>query len=309
MNEMRVFKYGEEQLNSSLAIGIARGEVIGELTDATRRLIEQSAKRVQNIVDAGQVVYGINTGFGPLCTTRIDAKETATLQENILKSHAVGVGELIDIELSKLMLILKVQALSKGFSGIQLDTIDRIMWHIQEDVIPAVPKQGSVGASGDLAPLSHLFLPLIGHGKVWFKGELVEAKEALAAYNISPILLGAKEGLALINGTQFMAAHGVKAVVEMGRLLDNADLIASLMIEGLNGSIKPFYRELHELRPYKGNKVVAATSFNLLRGASILESHKDCARVQDPYSLRCIPQVHGASRNAWLHFKEVVETE
>lgn len=141
---MRVFKYGEEQLNSSLAIGIAKGEVIGELTDATRGLIDQSAKRVQNIVDAGQVVYGINTGFGPLCTTRIDAKETATLQENILKSHAVGVGELIDIELSKLMLILKVQALSKGFSGIQLDTIDRIMWHIQEDVIPAVPKQGSV---------------------------------------------------------------------------------------------------------------------------------------------------------------------
>ena len=309
MNEMRVFKYGEEQLNSSLAIGIAKGEVIGELTDATRGLIDQSAKRVQNIVDAGQVVYGINTGFGPLCTTRIDAKETATLQENILKSHAVGVGELIDIELSKLMLILKVQALSKGFSGIQLDTIDRIMWHIQEDVIPAVPKQGSVGASGDLAPLSHLFLPLIGHGKVWFKGELVEAKEALAAYNLSPILLGAKEGLALINGTQFMAAHGVKAVVEMGRLLDNADLIASLMIEGLNGSIKPFYRELHELRPYKGNKFVASTIFNLLSGSSILESHKDCARVQDPYSLRCIPQVHGASRNAWLHFKEVVETE
>src|SRR5699024_4649889 len=180
---------------------------------------------------------------------------------------------------------------------------------IQEDVIPAVPKQGSVGASGDLAPLSHLFLPLIGHGKVWFKGELVEAKEALAAYNISPILLGAKEGLALINGTQFMAAHGVKAVVEMGRLLDNADLIASLMIEGLNGSIKPFYRELHELRPYKGNKFVASTIFNLLSGSSILESHKYCARVQDPYSLRCIPQVHGASRNAWLHFKEVVETE
>src|SRR5699024_5630979 len=155
---------------------------------------------------------------------------------------------------------------------------------IQEDVIPAVPKQGSVGASGDLAPLSHLFLPLMGHGKVWYKGELVEAQEALAAYNLNPILLGAKEGLALINGTQFMAAHGVKAVVEMGRLLDNADLIAALMIEGLNGSIKPFYRELHELRPHKGNRYVASTIFNLLNVSAILESHKHCSIVQDPSS-------------------------
>src|SRR5699024_6489841 len=132
---------------------------------------------------------------------------------------------------------------------------------------------------------------------------------ALAAYNLNPILLGAKEGLALINGTQFMAAHGVKAVVEMGRLLDNADLIAALMIEGLHGSIKHFYRELHELRTHKGNRYVASTIFNLLNVSAILVSHKHCSRVQDPYSMRCIPQVHGASRNAWLHFKEIVETE
>jgi len=306
---MKIFKYGEDFLSSSQAVAIAKGELKGELSEESKAKVNQSAQYVQDIVDAGKVVYGINTGFGPLCTTLIGAQDTRKLQENILMSHAVGVGEAIDKELSKLMLILKVQALAKGFSGVQYSTIERIIWHIQEDVIPVVPKQGSVGASGDLAPLSHLFLPLIGYGKVWQDGKEVPTAEVLKKHNLSPVALGAKEGLALINGTQFMAAHGVKAVVEMNRLMNNADLIATLMIEGLNGSIKPFYTELHQLRPYKGNSFVAATVFNLLKGSDILESHKNCSRVQDPYSLRCIPQVHGASRNAWLHFKEIIETE
>ena len=207
------------------------------------------------------------------------------------------------------MLILKVHALAKGFSGVQLSTVERIIWHIEQNLIPVVPKQGSVGASGDLAPLSHLFLPLIGLGKVWYKNEIKTTQEVFAELDVKPIVLGAKEGLALINGTQFMAAHGVKAVVEMNRLMSNADLIAALMIEGLNGSIKPFFKELHQLRPYKGNIYVASTIYNLLKGSEIMESHRTCSRVQDPYSLRCIPQVHGASRNTWLHFKEIIETE
>lgn len=306
---MKTFKYGEDYLNSSIAMAIAKSACQGLLTDETISKINQSAQYVQEFVDAGKVVYGINTGFGPLCTTLISPQDTKKLQENILKSHAVGVGEPIDKELSKLMLILKVHALSKGFSGVQLSTVERIIWHIQNDVVPVVPKQGSVGASGDLAPLSHLFLPLIGLGKVWKDGKSVDSASVLQEFGMEPIQLGAKEGLALINGTQFMAAHGVKAVVEMNRLMNNADLIATLMIEGLNGSIKPFFAELHQLRPYKGNTFVASTIFNLLKDSEILESHKNCSRVQDPYSLRCIPQVHGASRNAWLHFKEIIETE
>ena len=306
---MMNFEYAAEYLTSSKALAIARGELKGVLTEEVRANILQSAQYVQDIVDAGKVVYGINTGFGPLCTTLISAQDTKKLQENILKSHAVGVGEPIDKELSKLMLILKVHALAKGFSGIQLSTIERIIWHIEQDVVPVVPKQGSVGASGDLAPLSHLFLPLIGLGKVWKDGEIVDTASVLNTFGLEAIHLSAKEGLALINGTQFMAAHGVKAVLEMSRLMANADLIATLMIEGLNGSIKPFYSELHQLRPYKGNTFVASTIYNLLKGSEILESHKNCSRVQDPYSLRCIPQVHGASRNAWLHFKEIIETE
>lgn len=303
------FNYGKDNLTCSLARKIEKRECIAELADDTKLLIEQSSQYVQDIVDAGKVVYGINTGFGPLCTTIIDASETQKLQENILKSHAVGVGDPIDKELSKLMLILKVHALCKGYSGVQLRTVERIIWHIDHDVIPVVPKQGSVGASGDLAPLSHLFLPLIGYGEVFVDGKIMAAKEAFRKFDLSPITLGAKEGLALINGTQFMAAHGVMAVNEMNRLMNNADLIASLMVEGLNGSIKPFYKELHDLRPYKGNIYVASTIFNLLKDSSIVESHTNCTRVQDPYSLRCIPQIHGASRNAWLHLKETIEIE
>lgn len=306
---MKTFHYGEDYLKSSTALAIARGEIKGIVSNDTIENINQSAAYVQMIVDRGNVVYGINTGFGPLCTTLIDSDDTRKLQENILKSHAVGVGEPINKELSKLMLILKVHALAKGYSGVQLSTVERIIWHIENDVVPVVPKQGSVGASGDLAPLSHLFLPLIGLGKVHFKDEIKNTADVLAEFNLEPIQLGAKEGLALINGTQFMAAHGVTAVVEMSRVLDTADLIATLMIEGLNGSIKPFYKELHQLRPYKGNSYVASKVYNLLAGSTILESHKNCSRVQDPYSLRCIPQVHGASRNTWLHLKETIEME
>jgi histidine ammonia-lyase len=306
---MKTFKYGEDYLKSSTAIAMVRFEIQGILSAETIVNINRSAAYVQNIVDKGNVVYGINTGFGPLCTTLIDVDDTRKLQENILKSHAVGMGEPIDTGLAKLMLILKVHALAKGFSGVQLTTVERIIWHIEQDVIPVVPKQGSVGASGDLAPLSHLFLSLIGLGKVHYQNEIRNTADVLVEFNLEPVQLGAKEGLALINGTQFMAAHAVKAVVEMSRVLDTADLITTLMIEGLNGSIKPFYKELHQLRDYKGNSYVASKIFNLLCGSSILESHKNCSRVQDPYSLRCIPQVHGASRNAWLHLKDTIETE
>lgn len=306
---MKDFQYGIDQLTSSIAIEIMLGQRKGVVSDETKIDIERSANHVQHIVDTKQTVYGVTTGFGPLCTSIINANETRTLQENLLKSHAVGVGEPIAINLSKLMLILKVHALAKGFSGIQWNTVERIIWHIDNNVIPVVPKQGSVGASGDLAPLSHLFLPLIGYGKIWVGKEQQETAHVLSSHGLTPLMLGAKEGLALINGTQFMAAHAVTAVVEMQNLLQNADLIATMMLEGLNGSIKPFFHQLHDLRPHQGNQYVAATIYNLLKDSQIVQSHKNCSRVQDPYSLRCIPQIHGASRSAWLHLKQTVEIE
>ena len=305
----KTFRFGEDWLTASTALAIAEGKTSIELSDSTRNKIKSSAQIVRNIVEKGHPVYGINTGFGPLCTTKISKEETQILQENILQSHSVGVGQPVDKEIAKLMLILKIHSLAKGFSGISVSTLDRIIWHIENDAIPIVPSQGSVGASGDLAPLSHLFLPLIGLGKVLYKGETIETAKLFEKTNLKPIELGPKEGLALINGTQFIAAHAIKVVERLHNCLSQADIIGAMMIEGLQGSIKPFYNELHSLRPFKGNMHVAKRVKRVLKGSQIMEAHADCERVQDPYSLRCIPQVHGASRTAWLHLKELLEVE
>ena len=303
------FLYGEEELSCSLALGIARGTVQGQLSHAARKRVRDSKLVVENIVEKGQAVYGINTGFGPLCTTNISKEETRILQTNILKSHSVGVGKPIKKELAKLMLILKIHSLARGYSGIAEETLDRILWHIENDAIPLVPSQGSVGASGDLAPLSHLFLPLIGLGKVLFENKIILTEELFKKTGLKPLELGPKEGLALINGTQFILAHAIKVLEKLHNCLSHADIIGAMMIEGLQGSVKPFYNELHKLRPFKGNIHVAQRVKLLLKGSEIMENHIDCERVQDPYSLRCIPQVHGASRNAWLHLKVLVHVE
>ena len=221
----------------------------------------------------------------------------------------MGVGDAIAVEVARLMLITKVQALAQGFSGVQLSTIERIIWHIENHVTPVVPKKGSVGASGDLAPLSHLFLPLIGLGEVFYQGKKMQTAEVLKSFQMNPVQLGAKEGLALINGTQFILSFAVKAVQRMQNCLDVADIIGAMSLEALTGTKAPFDERLHELRPYEGNKTVARRLRMLLQDSEIMQSHVDCGRVQDPYSLRCMPQVHGASRNAWLHLKELTEIE
>ena len=309
VSSTHTFLYGEEVLNCSRAMAIARGKVKGQLSEVARKRVRESQLVVEKIVEKGEAVYGINTGFGPLCTTNISKAETRILQTNILKSHSVGVGKPIKKELAKLMLILKIHSLAKGYSGIAEETLNRILWHIENDAIPIVPSQGSVGASGDLAPLSHLFLPLIGLGKVIFENKIVKTEELFQKTGLKPLELGPKEGLALINGTQFITAHAIKVVEKLHNCLSHADIIGAMMIEGLQGSIKPFYHELHSLRPFKGNIHVAERIKLLLKGSEIMENHIDCEKVQDPYSLRCIPQVHGASRNTWLHLKELVEIE
>ncbi|MCE2709149.1 MAG: histidine ammonia-lyase [Algoriphagus sp.] len=306
---MNIFRYGEDQLTASIALGLARKEIQGVLSPATIQKVKQSAAAVDEIAAGEHIVYGINTGFGPLCTSKISAADTQLLQENLLKSHAVGVGEPVENEISLLMLVLKGHALAQGFSGIRLETLERMLWMIAEGIAPLVPIQGSVGASGDLAPLSHLFLPLIGVGKVSYRGEVLPAGLLLEKLGKAPLTLGPKEGLALINGTQFMTAHGVKVVERMHSLLSHANLTGALMIEGLLGSIAPFSEELHRLRPFAGNLHVAKTLHLLLKDSQIVASHKNCSRVQDPYSLRCIPQVHGASWNAYLHLKQTLEIE
>lgn len=303
------FNYGRDTLTIGSARSLTEGKIKGQLGPEVITKIRQSASHVEGIVDQGDVVYGINTGFGPLCDTIISAEDTSKLQHNLLMSHAVGVGRPIAPEISKTMMIIKVQALAQGYSGIRLETVERICWMIDHDMIPLVPEQGSVGASGDLAPLSHLFLPLIGLGEVYFQGQQMEASAALQAAGLEPLRLGPKEGLGLINGTQFIAAHAVHALVRLHHALDTADLIGALSLEGMTGSYKPFDPRLHAIRPFPGNQLVAHRLWELLRHSELANSHPDCGRVQDPYSLRCMPQVHGASRTAWLHLKELTEIE
>lgn len=306
---MGTFKYGTEQLTAGKALKIARGQLRGKLGRTSRQKVNKSRSIVERLAKGKTAVYGINTGFGPLCDTMISAEDTSTLQYNILKSHSVGVGNPIPKEIAKLMLILKMQSLAQGFSGIALTTLERIQWHIERDIIPIVPEKGSVGASGDLAPLAHLFLPLIGLGEVWYKGTIVATKKVFKKEGVQSITLGAKEGLALINGTQFITAFGVKVVEKLHSCLSQADIIGAMMLEGLLGSSSPSLRALHQLRPYPGNQHVAQRIQYFLKDSEIVNSHLDCDRVQDPYSLRCMPQVHGSSRTSWLHLKELLEIE
>lgn len=304
-----VFHYGTDRLTVDKTIAIASGKLKAILGQDAIRKVNASHASVKQIVEANKTVYGVNTGFGILANTPISAEDTATLQYKILQSHSVGVGDPISTEVAKIMLITKVHALAQGFSGVQLSTLERIIWHIENDVIPVVPEKGSVGASGDLAPLAHLFLPLIGLGEVFYKGIRYKAQDILQQFGLSSIQLGPKEGLALINGTQFILSFAVKAVQRMHNCLEAADIIGAMSLEALTGTKAPFDARLHELRPYNGNKLVAQRLRLLLNDSEIMQSHVDCGRVQDPYSLRCMPQVHGASRNAWLHLKELTEIE
>ena len=280
-----------------------------KLNDSLKTKINQSFNRAQKMAKDPKPIYGINTGVGPLCTKKISPEETKSLQRNLLLSHSVGVGNPISPELSRIMLLCKIKSLSRGFSGISLDLLDRLIYFLQHNLTPVVPEKGSVGASGDLAPLAHLFLPVIGEGFFWNGNEKVKSKTVLKQHKLKPLVLNAKEGLALINGTQFILAYAIKAISKLDYLMDLADLAAAMSLEGFQGSLAPFRKELHELRPYKGSIKVANRISNLLDNSPNSNSHIDCDRVQDPYSIRCTPQVHGASRNALNHLKELVTIE
>ncbi len=301
--------YGIDTFTISDIMEILKDPKKAKLTKESKQKILQSQQNVQQIVASDRTVYGINTGFGPLCDVKISEEETAQLQHNLIISHAVGVGKPIAKELSKVMMISKIHALSKGFSGVSLEVIERLIFMLQEDIIPVVPEQGSVGASGDLAPLAHLVLPLLGLGKVWQNNEIRNTADVLAEKGIKPLILGPKEGLGLINGTQFILAHAILGLNKFEYLLDLADLTAALSLEAYRGSASPFKKELHDIRPFSGSKKVAARMLKFLKNSENLHAHEFCDRVQDPYSMRCVPQVHGASRNAYEHLKNLAEIE
>ena len=304
-----MFNYGIDQLTVEKVMSIANGELKAGMTEQATKQVQDCRQKVLTMANGDKAVYGVNTGFGPLCDVQIKPEETGTLQRNLLISHAVGVGKPIEKRLSKIMLICKLHALSQGFSGVRMELIQRIQYFIEHDLIPVVPEQGSVGASGDLAPLSHLFLPLFGEGEIWQDGVLVPTREVYEKHGLKPLQLAAKEGLGLINGTQFILAHAIVGLDKMKYLLDLADVSGAMSLEGFQGSAAPFKAALHQIRPFKGTMEVAERMRMLLAGSQNIDSHVDCKRVQDPYSLRCMPQVHGASRNAYYHLKELAEVE
>ena len=306
---MEPFYFGKDTLTVGKALQLAKGISKGQLNPSVVARVNQSRKIVQEITESDRVVYGVNTGFGSLCNTIISKGDTSKLQDNILRSHSVGVGENVPDLIARLMMVTKLQSLCFGYSGISIQVLERIIWHLETGIIPIVPSQGSVGASGDLAPLAHLFLPLIGLGEVSYQGKTRQAGEVLSELNMSAMNLGPKEGLALINGTQFSLSYAVLGIDRMANCLDSADIIGAMSLEGMLGSEAPFDEKLHELRAYKGSHLVAHRLRKLLENSEMVASHANCGRVQDPYSMRCMPQVHGASRNAWLHLKELVDIE
>jgi len=271
----------------------------------------ESRRRLQAQLDSETPLYGVNTGFGALANQRIQASELEQLQTNLLLSHACGVGPPVPPDITRLMLDLKLHALGIGFSGISLETFNALLALRDAQITPWVPSRGSLGASGDLAPLAHLCLPLIGRGRVWDPAgdDSEPAAAALDRAGLQPIQLQAKDGLALVNGTQLMLAYGLHVLERALRLARNADLAAAMSLEALQGSAKPFDARVQALRPHPGQISAAANVRRLLTGSEILHAHRNCGKVQDPYCLRCVPQVHGASRDAIEHARSVIEIE
>lgn len=273
--------------------------------------LDRSREIVVAALEDGKAHYGINTGFGVLANKRIDPARLSELQQNLLLSHACGVGEPVPPEITRLMLQLKIHALGLGQSGISRSTFEQLLTFEKIGLTPWVPSRGSVGASGDLAPLAHLCLPLIGRGEVWNESETGKrsAAEALRLFGVEAIQLKAKDGLALINGTQLMAAYGAFVLERSLVLQKEADILAAMSLEALQGSLVPFDERIHRLRPHPGQLSVASNIRKLLERSEIMDAHRDCGKVQDPYCLRCVPQVHGASRDALAYAAHAVETE
>ncbi len=282
------------------------------LTDEARGKVERARAVVARLAEAGEEapnVYGVNTGFGALAETRIAADDVRALQRNLIRSHACGVGPELPEDVVRAMIALRAQTLALGCSGVRSLVIETLAQMLQAGVHPCIPSQGSVGASGDLAPLAHLALVLIGEGEARFGRQRMEGGRAMEAAGIAPLALEAKEGLALINGTQMMVAVGGLAIVDGERLCRDADAIGAMSLEALEGSKRPFDPRIHAMRPHPGQAASAANLRTLLEGSEIMESHRDCKKVQDPYSLRCMPQVHGATRDALSWARSVLERE
>jgi histidine ammonia-lyase len=279
-----------------------------ELDQEMAALVDHGRRYLDNKLDATDTLfYGINTGFGSLCNIGISKSELADLQYNLIRSHACGMGKTVPLEIIRLMLVLKIQSLAYGHSGVTSETVEALIALYNADALPVIYEQGSLGASGDLAPLAHLAMPLIGEGELWYKEERRASAGVLSEIGLKPLALKAKEGLALLNGTQFMSAYGVYAILMARELLDKADFIAAASHDAFDGRIEPFHPAIHSIRPHPGQQQSARNLLNFLKDSCLQQQSKTA--VQDPYSFRCIPQVHGASRDICRFVQSVFEIE
>ncbi len=306
---MKKFLLDGNNLNSGLVKQIVDNKVIIGITPQAKNNIIRSRKVIEEWLKNDEVIYGVTTGFGEFKDIKIPAKDLETLQRNIIISHSAGVGEPLPKNIVRLMLLLRINSLTKGYSGVRFELVEYLIKIFNNDIIAYVPSQGSVGSSGDLAPLAHLASVIIGEGYAYYNNELLPSKEALQKAGLKPFKLHAKEGLALINGTQMMTAYATECINRAIRLSKLADIAGALSVEALRGSDNAFKDELHRLRPHKGQIDTAQNLRKLLRNSKIRLSHIDCSKVQDAYSIRCIPQVHGAVKDTIQYVKSVIEIE
>ncbi len=305
---MTTYAIGSSELTYDLIEKILKDNAKLTLSESAIEKIEHCRNYLNEKTDnTSELIYGVTTGFGSLCNCHIDSKDLTTLQENLLKSHSCSVGTPVDNTVIKLMLLLKAHALSMGFSGVQLETVQRILDFYNNDILPIVYDRGSLGASGDLAPLANLFLPLIGEGYVIYDGKTFKGSDILNIFGWKPIKLKSKEGLALLNGTQFMSANGIKALIDGWHLVNCFDLFGAMSLEAYDGRIEPFWDCIQQVRPHAGQIETGAIFRKILEGSQIISQEKQ--HVQDPYSFRCIPQVHGAVKDAMRHVTEVLHIE
>ncbi len=280
-----------------------------EITAASLERVAKARALVDKVAAGDEASYGINTGFGTLAEVRIEKKDLQTLQRNLIVSHAAGVGQPLSIPEARGLLLLRCNVLAKGFSGVRPSTLRLAVEMLNRGVTPVVPERGSVGASGDLAPLAHLALVIIGEGEAFFDGARMPGRDALRKAGLEPVVLEAKEGLTLVNGTQAMCAVGVPALLHAEELAELFDVAGAMTIEGMLGSHQPFIEAVHAVRPHPGHGTVSAHMRSLLKDSALVETHADCAKVQDPYSMRCIPQVHGAAREGLTFARRILEVE
>jgi histidine ammonia-lyase len=306
---MKEIFLGSDGMSLDDLVAIAREGYKVRLTKKSEERIINTRKMIEMWVKEERVIYGVTTGFGALSDVTISRKDTQSLQQNILMSHAAGVGDLLDNETVRAVMALRIKDLARGHSGICLETVSHIIALLNRGICPVVPEKGSVGASGDLAPLAHLCLVLIGKGEAFYEGQRLSGIEALQKCGLNPLTLKAGEGLALVNGTQVMTAIGGLSIYDAIKLSKMTDISAAMSLEVLMGSKTEFDKRIHQVRPHPGQAAAADNMDRITRDSEIISSHKDCSRIQDAYTLRCSPQVHGASKDAIMYAKKVIETE